>query len=586
MGQQVKGVLTSSTSAPIANQRVIAIHRASGLYLGDDTTNSLGEYNITWTTPIAASNSPLVHGLTGKEVYVIAIGTVSTTGNISDTILSLFPYAYYKFSPLLEDSSPNGNDIQTFFGTFTSINSKMGLELSDTHAVLDMVSYVDLPIPTTFAGSNFSFSTFVMPWLSWKERSTTLLEFYPADATDPNDITLQVVHTNSWGASRIDVTIPTNGTKIRYTSNAIVRSYNTEFIHHVCLVRVSDRLEVYVNGMLYISIPYTTFPGLNLGFSKARIGNDYYVGGAHGSATYSDRQSISDVAIWDRALTQTEIRSIYEQGSGRQDSIFSIASSTTSIQAQVFDAVVPGGAPDVNFSLLDSHITLNLACDTPNRVDLIPGYTGDPSEHIMSWTQDSGTPVTLNDTDTISAWYSKVDLDSIDVFTLVVDQGTSEEQSVIFTVLPGVQDTFIPIAYTTIPAPSMYIRTELGVNIVEIFKEPSINDPCAPTIDDISFKVYPYDITSPNKNIILQQLIGVSWVDISSEVTTAEPVTFTPVTEGEVYRAVVLYGVDGTTYTSEYTIPSNLIAKNYMLDKLFLAYQITSTPAPSIDVQI
>jgi hypothetical protein len=257
------------------------------------TFNQVGTYNVKL----------IAKGTNNSDTMEIVIG-------IGDIIPRDGLVGWWPFNGNADDESGNGNHGTVNGGQYTS--DRNGLTNSALLFNSSSTGFVDINLLSEINGQ-FSIMFWVRP-----DRAPTLInesetcpggvEWLPMANSNQNYVLIPNWYSSSLG---VGLTASQNGIMVvEHSSNILVSriSHSLNFIdfNNITIVYKNDSVFLYINGNLIISKnQYCNSSSKNLG-SILRFGGSLYSQNFDGA--------IDDIGIWNRALTQQEITSLYNRG--------------------------------------------------------------------------------------------------------------------------------------------------------------------------------------------------------------------------------------------------------------------------------
>lgn len=241
--------------------------------------------------------SPVI-ALASLTSFFVVISTASAT--LSDGL-----FAYYKFEGNADDSSGNGNDGTVFDATFVPSMKGTGLEFTGSNS-----SYVDVPHSAELSPPDAVTMSAWAKVLSYPTSYSALI--YKAGETPTTSGFRDRVYT-LWVTSSRGVHLtstPEGGTTQIFCNSPGSRYALNRFVHFAGVINtVSHKMAIYINGSKVAECPYTG-DSLRGGNFPLRIGGPF--------KTLGDQSGLDgvldEVRIYNRALSATEIRTLFNQG--------------------------------------------------------------------------------------------------------------------------------------------------------------------------------------------------------------------------------------------------------------------------------
>ena len=320
---QIAGTLSGTS---ISNQTIHVLDRITGDILAISSSDASGAFSASWAAP-ARPVPPDLGSLIGTEVYVVVLGTPEPVAVLKDTILSLNPTAYHTFENTVEeDVTGNGNDMHSITG-ITRASGSLWANLTPHHIVLAEGGIGSLGSTPSTWGADWTVSMFVTCTMHdryYTNDHNALITLL--DVVGDTEANL-VFAAQSGGPAHTRMAGDTHG----FTSSLYV-----EPVYHIVMQREGTRIRTYIDGLLQLQSYADEV--------SSGIGSTGVVGGTRIVYNSTDQgYQASDVAVWERILTQTEVRQIYEAGRGLTYSATPGQQETvnSSIISQILDAVVP-----------------------------------------------------------------------------------------------------------------------------------------------------------------------------------------------------------------------------------------------------
>jgi hypothetical protein len=265
-------------------------------------TNTSGVGNATLTINYEANttNSQRIAnlaitglGLEAKTVTITQQSAIPTDGLV----------AYYPFNGNANDESGNGNN-GTIYGASLTADRKGTLNSSYSFNGNSKIEIADNPI-LNLSGSKSISLWFYLPASALQNYPTLIYKYgntyYPTYSLSLSEI-------NIYGSNRykIDFFFGKNTTNHQVFSSHKYTDYITQWIHIVASYdQISGVQKIYFNGVL---------SNINsAGNISSNVSNhSLFVGFGDGSSTYF-QGIIDDIRIYNRALTETEIKQLYNE---------------------------------------------------------------------------------------------------------------------------------------------------------------------------------------------------------------------------------------------------------------------------------
>lgn len=245
------------------NAGTIHTHGLVGKYLGVDGINA--SYNLT-AVPVTPQTGLVVLLHLDNESF----------GGISQNETNLYNYAGFVNSTAYATNYTNGK-----FGWGYGVHND-----NDEYILVNLsnIEYTNLTIATWFYPKSFTTSADYIFGHSTASTPQNRIQLYTDDASGLLDLGLG-------GSHALDLSI---------------RDLNLDEWYHFLLTMDSGTYKLYVNGELNTSGTYSSFSGIATGM---HFGNNGLIGG---STVEEGNGIFDDIAIWNRSLSASEARAVYQ----------------------------------------------------------------------------------------------------------------------------------------------------------------------------------------------------------------------------------------------------------------------------------
>ena len=201
--------------------------------------------------------------------------------------------AYYDFTKGVKDLSGNNNTAQIVGATPTT--DRFGT--TESAYAFDGSSYIELP-PNKFATDEFTYAAWVK--LAYVPQTYDVLTIMDT-GNYRGDHAMVLANTTVLGWGMWSYTEDRANFNFAYSGSLPT---NTNQWYHILASRSKNQLNIYVNGALSSSQTMTGKPFYE-GTVRTLIGQRF-------DGTFSFRGAIDDVRIYNRALSDTEAKRVYE----------------------------------------------------------------------------------------------------------------------------------------------------------------------------------------------------------------------------------------------------------------------------------
>jgi hypothetical protein len=229
--------------------------------------------SYNWTSPVTIpdSNSVLLYHLDNKKRY----GENGTH--------------VFDFSP----NKKNGTRVADAHSNITGGKFAGGWEFDGTG------DYIDVSTTSFIADQNFTIS-------AWYKTTNTGLQFLYGEGWSGAFLDHILIYTNGIGG---DIRFRIDGANTVFDMGAPVGSSNGRWHHVAAVKRNATRYELYHDGNLLISNNFNpgvpVLDNVAVGWANIGLGSNYYFSG-----------SIDEVSVWNRSLTDLEIKNLYRLKTG------------------------------------------------------------------------------------------------------------------------------------------------------------------------------------------------------------------------------------------------------------------------------
>ena len=207
--------------------------------------------------------------------------------------------SYYKF-----DSSNSNDSVSSNNGTDTSITYSSGNgKISVGAGFNGSTSKINLQSPSAFDDlQEFTFSC----WINPTNFSKEVMPF--------SKLNKFLRLRNGADSGKMDAAVVYSTTNASVTTTAVLTGAAWNHVVLTYSVSGDRKIHMYVNGT---ECSYSTANTASVGTITTEASNNLYLGSYDGSL-FMYLGAMDEVGIWSRALTSTEITSLYASGSGLQ----------------------------------------------------------------------------------------------------------------------------------------------------------------------------------------------------------------------------------------------------------------------------